>query len=60
MGKMSNNALIFTTSTSIINKVSLIKWIGEINAKNVVKTYLDNDIVLSAVPDHRLRHFAEC
>lgn len=54
MGKMSNNALIFTTSTSIINKVSLIKWIGEINAKNVVKTYLDNDIVLSAVFHSRL------
>ena len=55
MGKMSNNTLIFTTSTSIINKVSLIKWIGEINAKNVVKTYLDNDIVLSAVLYGRLR-----
>ena len=54
MGKMSNNALIFTTSTSIINKVSLIKWIGEINAKNVLKAYNDHDFMPGAVSDGRL------
>ena len=54
MGKMSNDALIFTTLTSIINKVSLIKWIGEINAKNVFKAYNDNAFMLSAVFHSRL------